>query len=78
MNIFTVSLFGHREIDDLQRLNEALAPIIKELMRKKLYVTFLIGRNGEFDEYAAMKYAKKLNKDITNLYTREAFSDFQR
>lgn len=61
MNIFTVSLFGHREIDDLQRINTQLAPIIKELIQTKLYVSFLIGRNGEFDQYAAsvIKHAQK-------------------
>ena len=50
---YTVSLFGHREIGDLLRLESKLAPIIKELIQAKEYVTFLIGRNGEFDEYAA-------------------------
>ena len=71
MNIFTVSLFGHRTIEDLRRLNEPLVPIIKELIRTKGYVSFLIGRNGEFDEYAAsvIKHAQnevgKQNSDIT-------------
>lgn len=61
MNSFTVSLFGHRKIDDLRRLEDKLAPIIRELMQTKAYVSFLIGRNGEFDEYAAavIKHAQK-------------------
>lgn len=61
MNIFTVSLFGHREIGDLRLLDKLLFPIIKELITAKNYVTFLIGRNGEFDEYAAsiIKRAQK-------------------
>lgn len=71
MNIFTVSLFGHRKIDDLKQLNSLLTPIIKELIQTKLYVAFLIGRNGEFDEYAAsviksIQYKLgKANNDIT-------------
>ena len=71
MNIFTVSLFGHREIGDLRRLNESLLPLVKELIKTKPYVSFLIGRNGEFDEYAAsvIKRAQKelenINNDIT-------------
>ncbi len=71
MNVFTVSLFGHREINDLQRLDDVLVPIIKELIQTKSYVAFLIGRNGEFDEYAAslIKHAQKEvgkeNNDIT-------------
>ena len=71
MNIFTVSLFGHREIEDLRRLDEKLFPVIKELMQTETYVSFLIGRNGEFDEYAAsvikraQKEVGKENNDIT-------------
>lgn len=53
MNNFTVSFFGHRKIEDLQQLDECLTPMIKKLIQTKPYVTFLIGRNGEFDEYAA-------------------------
>lgn len=63
MNIFTVSLFGHREIDDLRQLNDQLFPIIKELIQTKAYVAFLIGRNGEFDEYAA-SVIKHVQKEV--------------
>jgi hypothetical protein len=58
-------------MDDLRRLNEQLAPIIKKLIQTKPYVSFLIGRNGEFDEYAAsvikraQKELGKENNDIT-------------
>lgn len=71
MNIFTVSLFGHREVDDLRRLNNQLYQIIKELIQANSYVSFLIGRNGEFDEYAASVIKRvqseigKENNDIT-------------
>ena len=63
MEIFTVSLFGHREIHDLKRIEEQLILIIKEIMQIKSYVAFLIGRNGEFDEYAA-SVIKQLQKDF--------------
>ena len=53
MNIFTVSLFGHREIGDLRKLDAKITPIIKNLIRTKPYISFLIGRNGEFDEHVA-------------------------
>ena len=71
MNVFTVSLFGHREIDDLRILENYLVPIIKELILTKPYVNFLVGRNGEFDEYAASvikrveKGVGKENNDMT-------------
>ena len=68
MNIFTVSLFGHREIDDLREIEYQLVPIIKELIQTKPYVAFLIGRHGEFDEYAAslIKIARKENGKENN------------
>ncbi len=71
MQVFTVSLFGHRAIEDLRRLNDGLVSVVKELIEARPYVTFLIGRNGEFDEYAAsviksaQKSTEKENSDIT-------------
>ena len=71
MDVFTVSLFGHREIDDLRRLKGRLVPIIKELIQTKEYISFLVGRNGEFDEYVAslikhtQKEVGKENNDLT-------------
>jgi hypothetical protein len=53
MSLYTVSLFGHREIADSKQIEEKLIPIIQELLRKRDFVQFYIGRNGEFDEYAA-------------------------
>ena len=63
MDIYTVSLFGHRTIDDLRQLDNLLTPIIKKLVQTRLYVTFLIGRNGEFDEYAA-SVIKRVQKEV--------------
>lgn len=62
MDVFTVSLFGHREMDDLRGMESKLAPIVRELIRGKEYVSFLIGRNGEFDEYAA-SVIKRVQKE---------------
>lgn len=53
MNVFTVSLFGHRKLDELRRLEDRLIPIIKSLIKTKSYVSFFIGRSGDFDEYVA-------------------------
>ena len=63
MDIFTVSLFGHREIDDLFELERKLLPIVGGLIQTKPYVSFLIGRNGEFDEYSA-SVIKRVQKEI--------------
>lgn len=62
MNIFTVSLFGHREIDNLRELENKMIPILKKLIQTKSYVSFVIGRNGEFDEYAA-SVIKRIQKE---------------
>ena len=62
MEIFTVSLFGHRRIDDLNKLENKLAPVIRELIQSKSYVAFLVGRNGEFDEYVASVIKRVQNK----------------
>ena len=53
MNTFTVSFFGHRQIDRPFEAEERLERIIRELIRSKEYVEFLVGRNGEFDQMAA-------------------------
>ena len=53
MNTFTVSFFGHRQIDRPFEAEERLEKIIRELIRSKEYVEFLVGRNGEFDQMAA-------------------------
>ncbi len=53
MEIFTVSFFGHRDIYDYRKIDKILPPIIKELLRTKYYVAFLVGRNGDFDIYVA-------------------------
>ena len=62
MDVFYVSLFGHRTVYDVMELDNKLTPLINELIQTKMYVSFLIGRNGEFDEYAAsvIKRAQKM------------------
>ncbi len=53
MEIYTVSLFGHRQIDDLCSIERKLEKIVSELLFEKEYVEFLVGRDGEFDLLAA-------------------------
>lgn len=61
--IFRVALFGHRYLDNLRLIEERLTPILKDLMWKKQFVEFYIGRNGEFDEFAA-SVIKRTRKDV--------------
>ena len=53
MSIYTVALFGHRNMLDTKHIDHNLIPIITNLIETKFYIVFLIGRNGEFDAYAA-------------------------
>ena len=63
MSAFTVSLFGHRQIEDLREVEERLLKIIQFFLQTKENVVFLIGRNCEFDEYAA-SLIKRLRKEM--------------
>ena len=70
MDVFTVSLFGHREVSDLKKFEEKLITIVNDLLSEKRYVVFFIGRNGEFDEYAASvikRVQNKYGKENSNL-----------
>lgn len=55
MDIYTVSLFGHREMSDPVGIGKALTKEVENLIRTKEYVEFLVGRNGDFDILAASK-----------------------
>ena len=50
MNVFTVSFFGHRRLSDSLTTEIELQKVIRELVRTKQYVEFLVGRDGEFDQ----------------------------
>ena len=53
MELFIVAFFGHRYIDNMLAVEERLEEIIRSLMRDKEYVDFLVGRNGDFDQYVS-------------------------
>lgn len=53
MELFTVAFFGHRYIDNMLAVEERLEEIIRSLMRDKEYVDFVVGRNGDFDQYVS-------------------------
>lgn len=53
MEIYTVSLFGHRQIDDPFSVERVLEIMVRQLLAEKEYVEFLVGRDGEFDLLAA-------------------------
>lgn len=63
MKIYTVSLFGHRVLNDPLRTGNQIKKIAEELINTKEYVNFLIGHEGNFDIIAtsAVKTAKRKN-----------------
>ena len=50
MNLYAVSFFGHRQIDNVFIIEQRLETLIWELLATKEYVEFLVGRDGEFDQ----------------------------
>ena len=69
MNTFTVSFFGHREIENGFEVERRLEEIITDLIRSKEYIEFLIGRDGEFDLLVSsvIKWCiKKYGRDNTS------------
>lgn len=59
----TVSLFGHRIIEDYQAVESKLYELLRILMQKEnREIEFLVGRNGDFDQMAA-SVVRKLKKE---------------
>lgn len=65
MDIYRVSFIGHREVEHHREVEERLTYIITDLLRTKEFVEFQIGRNGEFDTFAA-SCIKRIQKDYGN------------
>ena len=53
MNLYAVSFFGHKQIDNVFVIEQRLEMMIRELLVSKEYVEFLVGRDGEFDQLVA-------------------------
>lgn len=49
MDTYTVSFFGHRQLNDALTIEQHLEAYICQLLLEKEYVEFLVGRDGEFD-----------------------------
>ena len=71
MNIYTVSFFGHREVDNLFHIEDQLSELIRDLLGSKEYVEFLVGRNGEFDQAVSstIKRVKRSYRDDNCCHT---------
>ncbi len=49
MDVFTVSFFGHRRIDNMSAIEEKLDEILCDIIENNNFVEFLVGREGDFD-----------------------------
>lgn len=53
LSVYTVSFFGHRNIENGTEIENRLDRILHDLITQKEYVDFLIGRDGDFDLLAS-------------------------
>ena len=70
MEIFTVAFFGHRYVDDMSRVERRLQEFIRDVLGRKEYVEFLVGRNGEFDQLVSSSVRvvkREMRGDNSNL-----------
>lgn len=65
LDIYTVTFFGHRYIDNPLKIEALLEEQIRKLINEKEYVDFLVGRNGEFDQYASSTVLR-VRKNVRN------------
>ena len=62
MEIYTVSFFGHREVERASEIESKLDQLLRDLITQKLYVELLVGRDGEFDLLAASAIRRAVNQ----------------
>ena len=62
MNVFTVSFFGHREVEEPAEVETRLEKLLHDIVTQKEYVEFLIGRDGGFDLLASSVIRRTIKK----------------
>lgn len=63
ISVFTVSFFGHRDFSEHLRLELTLENMLKDILTQHEYVVFLVGRNGEFDQFVSSTI-RKVKRDF--------------
>lgn len=59
MEPFTISFFGHRRIENLVSVESKLIRIVRDLLKSKTYVEFLVGRSGDFDQLVSLRWSEE-------------------
>ena len=70
LRLYTVSVFGHRIIEDFNRAEIKAEALIRDLILQKEYVEFLVGRNGDFDQIvssAVKRLQRRIRADNSSL-----------
>ena len=70
LRLYTVSFFGHRIIEDFNRVEKKAEALIRDLILQKEYVEFLVGRNGDFDQIvssAVKRLQRRIRADNSSL-----------
>ncbi len=62
MDIYTVSFFGHRQLENPFQIEAKLDELIRNLINNMSYVEFLVGREGLFDQLASSAIRKISNE----------------
>ncbi|MBR2020880.1 MAG: hypothetical protein IJ939_00440 [Clostridia bacterium] len=63
LNVFTVSFFGHRDFSEHLKTEPILENLLKDIIKKHEFVEFLVGRNGEFDQFVSSTI-RKVKRDF--------------
>ena len=65
MDTFTVSFFGHRQLEEPLKIEKRLEQVIQMLLNEKQYVELLVGRDGEYDKLvsAVIRRCKRTVRD---------------
>ncbi len=74
MSIFTVSFFGHRYVDNINKVEDQLETLLRKLLSEHEYCEFLVGRDGDFDQCvsSAIVRTKRTYRDDISV---DIFSD---
>lgn len=70
LRLYTVSFFGHRIIEDFNRVEKKAETLIRDLILQKGYVEFLVGRGGDFDQIvssAVKRFQRRIRADNSSL-----------
>ena len=65
MRTFTVSFFGHRQIEAPFQVESQLEKLISQLLQQNEFVEFLVGREGEFG-VVPCKCSRKIPQNLLN------------